>query len=178
MINLSITISKFIPCASSLITHLHIFYHNSEDETPILKSFRSEKNLVRRSKIRNLQKNTGSSNRKSKNCHICGRSASLVNFVRPRLCGFAICGPPTFEDKAYSLQSVHYMSRTYATCSNESWHIVTNCMFHLLLALLYSRLSVLKPSGISLPLSGLSDSLSLALSPHSAAYEAPRPGRG
>jgi hypothetical protein len=91
------------------------------------------------------------------------------------------CGPPTFEDEAYfpfiqyTMYMYSYLCNFY---SNESQHIVTNCMFHLLLALLYSRLSALKPSGISLPLSGLSDSLSLAISPHSAAYGAPRPGRG
>ncbi len=56
MINLSIAISKFILCASSLIAYFQIFHQNSEDETPILKNFRSANNLVRRSKIRNMQK--------------------------------------------------------------------------------------------------------------------------
>jgi hypothetical protein len=46
MINLSI--SKFIRCVSSVIAYFQIFHYNSEAETPILKSFRSAKNLVRK----------------------------------------------------------------------------------------------------------------------------------
>jgi hypothetical protein len=42
--------------------------------------------------IDNLQKNIGSANRKSTNCHTCGRSANITNFVSPQICGSAICG--------------------------------------------------------------------------------------
>ncbi len=52
MINLRTAIGKFIRYASSLIPHLQIFLHNSEDETPILKGFRSAKNSVRKSQVR------------------------------------------------------------------------------------------------------------------------------
>jgi hypothetical protein len=46
-----------------------------------------------------ITKKTGSENRKSAQCQmICGRSANLTNYyVNPRICGFAICGPPTFD---------------------------------------------------------------------------------
>ncbi len=39
----------------------------------------------------------GSAKRKSAKCNICGRSANLTNKLIPQICGFAICGPPTFR---------------------------------------------------------------------------------
>ncbi len=37
-----------------------------------------------------IAKNIGSTNCKFANCHTCGRSANITNFVSPKICGFAV----------------------------------------------------------------------------------------
>ncbi len=52
-------------------------------------SFKSAKNLGQQILNPRIAKNIGSSNCKSANCHTCGRSANVTNFVSPQIWGFS-----------------------------------------------------------------------------------------
>ncbi len=54
----------------------------------ICRSFKSATNLGQRIANLKIAKNIGYEICKSANCHTCGRSANVTNFVSPQICGF------------------------------------------------------------------------------------------
>jgi hypothetical protein len=59
----------------------------------ICRSFKSATNLGQQIANLKIAKNIGSEICKSANCHTCGRSANVTNFVSPQIWGFSeACG--------------------------------------------------------------------------------------